>query len=160
MNMKPIKEVVLERIYDASIEKVWDAWTEPEKLMQWWGPDNVTIPECEVDLRVGGKFNIVMEAGEGMGAYKGTKWPMHAEFTIVEPHAHLAYSARAWTEGARDDTTIEQTTDIIFTEEEGKPKVEVTAAIHKTGPKAKMAVEGMQYGFTQQLEKLNVFLAE
>jgi uncharacterized protein YndB with AHSA1/START domain len=160
MNMKPIKEVTLERVYDASIEKVWDAWTDAEKLKQWWGPDNVTIPECEVDLRVGGKFNIVMEAGEGMGHYKGTKWPMHAKFTVVDPHARLAFDAHAWTEGARDDTAIEDTTDIVFTEEDGKTKVHVIAAIHKTGPKAKMAVEGMQYGFTQQLEKLSVFLSE
>jgi uncharacterized protein YndB with AHSA1/START domain len=157
--MTPIKEVTLEKLYDASLDEVWNAWTHPDMLKQWWGPNNVTIPECEIDLRVGGKFNIVMEAGEGMGTYKGTKWPMHAEFTVVEPRARLTYTARAWTEGARDDTTIEQTTDIVLTEEEGKTKVHVQATIYKTGPKAAMAVEGMQYGFTQQLEKLGVFLS-
>ena len=96
--MKPIKEVELERIYDASLETVWKAWTNPEMLKQWWGPNNVTIPECEVDLRVGGTFYIVMEAGEGMGPYKGTKWPMQAEFTVVEPRSKLFYTAKAWTE--------------------------------------------------------------
>jgi uncharacterized protein YndB with AHSA1/START domain len=67
------KEVEFERIYDASPETIWKVWTKPSKLKQWWGPNNVTIPECEVDLRVGGKIYIVMEAGEGMGPYKGTK---------------------------------------------------------------------------------------
>lgn len=157
--MAPLKEVFLERTYDASPETVWQAWTKPEMLKQWWGPNNVTIPECEVDLRVGGKFYIVMEAGEAMGPYKGTKWPMLAEFTVVEPPSKLSYNAKAWVEGQKDETTIDQTTEITLTEEHGKTKVKVRAAIHKTGPAAGMAVQGMQAGFTQQLEKLDDFLA-
>ncbi|MDB4939927.1 MAG: ATPase [Candidatus Doudnabacteria bacterium] len=157
--MDPIKEVVLEKTYDASVETIWQAWTNPEMLKQWWGPDNVSIPECEVELRVGGKFYIVMEAGEAMGPYKGILWPMLAEFTVVEPNSKLFYNAQAWTEGQKEQTTIDQTTEITFTEDNGKTKVHVKAAIYKTGPGARMAAEGMQAGFTQQLEKLNNFLA-
>ncbi len=68
--MAPIKEVVFERTLDAPLETVWQAWTHPKMLKEWWGPNNVSIPECEVDLRVGGKIYIVMEAGEAMGSYK------------------------------------------------------------------------------------------
>lgn len=156
--MEPIKEVALEKTYNASPETLWQAWTNPEMLKQWWGPDNVSIPECEVDLRVGGKFYIVMEAGEGMGQYKGTLWPMLAEFTVVKPNSQLFYKAQAWTEGDKAETTIDQTTEITFIEEYQKMKVKVKAAIYKAGPKAKMAAEGMQSGFTQQLEKLKTFL--
>jgi len=156
--MEPLKEVMLEKIYDASPEMVWQAWTNPKMLKQWWGPYNVTIPECEVDLRVGGKFYIVMEAGEGMGPYKGTKWPMLAEFTVVEPNSKLFYNAKAWTEGQNEETTIDQTTELTLAEENGKTKLKVRAVIYKTGPGAIMAVEGMQAGFTQQLDKLNDFL--
>lgn len=156
--MEPIKEVELEKTYDASPEMVWRALTDAEMLKQWWGPDNVIIPECEVDLKVGGKFYIVMEAGEAMGQYKGTKWPMMAEFTVVEPNKKLFYKAQAWTEGAKEETTIDQTTETTLSEEQSKTKVKVRAVIHKAGPGAKMAAEGMQYGFTQQLEKLNAFL--
>ena len=155
----PIKEVTIEKTYDAPLAVVWQAWTTPAELKQWWGPDNVTIPECEVDLQVGGKFYIVMEAGEAMGPYKGTLWPMQAEFTTVEPNAKLAYTAQAWTEGTKDDTTIDQTTEIEFAEVDGKTRVTVKAAIYKLGVKAGMAAEGMQMGFTQQLEKLAKFLA-
>src|SRR5436190_18174572 len=126
--MEPIKQVTLEKTYDASPEMVWQAWTKPEMLKQWWGSDNVTIPECEVDLRVGGTFYIVMEAGEAMGPYKGTKWPMRAEFPAVEPQVRLAYTAKAWTEGQEEATMTETTTDITFTEENGKTKVKVVAA--------------------------------
>ena len=157
--MEPIKEVVLERTYNAPLEIVWQAWTKPDMIKQWWGPDHVIIPECEVDLRVGGKIYIVMEAGEAMGPYKGTKWPMLGAFTIVEPHEKFEYAVKAWTEGQAEETTIDQTTEVTFAEEGGKTKIVVRATIHKIGPAAKMAVEGMQMGFTQQLAKLDSFLA-
>lgn len=156
--MEPIKEVVIERTYDASPETVWQAWTNPDLLKQWWGPDNVSIPECDVDVRVGGRFYIVMEAGAAMGPYAGTKWPMLAKFTVVEPHTKLAYTAQAWTEGQKDTTTIDQTTEVTFAAEGGKTKATVRAAIFKIGPNAGGAVQGMQMGFTQQMEKLNGFL--
>lgn len=151
------KEIILVRTVDAPIQKVWQAWTDPEQLKQWWGPQNVSIPECEVDLRVGGKFYIVMEAGEGMGPYKGMLWPMLAEFTAVDPHTTLAYTAQAWTEGQKEETLIDQTTEIIFTEEGERTQIEIKAAIQKTGPKAGMAVQGMEQGFNQQLDKLEKF---
>ncbi len=158
--MEPLKQVTIERTYDASVETVWKAWTDAEQLKAWWGPDNVSIPECTVDLRVGGNFYIVMEAGEAMGPYKGLLWPMMAEYTVVEPNAKLAYTANAWTEGqSKEDTMIDQTTEITFAEENGKTKVTVVATIHKVGPMAGGAVQGMEYGFNQQLDKLTSFLA-
>src|SRR5271155_2306546 len=116
------KELTLVRTFDAPRELVWKAWTDPKLLTQWWGPENVSIPECEVDLKVGGTFYIVMEAGEAMGPYKGTHWPMKAEFTVVEPNKKLVYTAKAWTEGHNEngETTIDQTTDVTFAEDNGK----------------------------------------
>ena len=158
--MTPIKELELERTYDAPVNTVWKAWTEPEQIKAWWGPDNVAIPECEVDLRVGGRIYIVMEAGEAMGPYKGTRWPMDGTFTVVEENSKLAYSVKAWTEGQEETTQIDQVTELTLTEDNGKTKIRLKATINKTGPDAKMAVEGMEYGFIQQLEKLNKFLTK
>jgi len=158
--MEPVKEVVIEKVYDVSPEIVWQAWTEPDKVKQWWGPKNVTIPECEIDLRVGGKIYIVMEAGEEMGDHKGIKWPMLGKFTVVEENSKLFYDAEAWTEGAKDESTINQTTEMTLIKEGEKTKVKIKAVVHKTGPAAKMAVEGMQYGFTQQLDKLADFVVK
>jgi uncharacterized protein YndB with AHSA1/START domain len=78
--MTDSQEVEFKREYDAPAAQVWHAWTDAEQLKKWWGPDNVTIPECEIDLRVGGRFYIVMEATEAMGEYAGTRWPMGAKF--------------------------------------------------------------------------------
>jgi uncharacterized protein YndB with AHSA1/START domain len=95
--MAEVKEVTFDRTFDVPADKVWQAWTDPEQLKRWWGPDNVSIPECEIDLRVGGRLYMVMEATEAMGEYKGTRWPMEAKFTVVEPNTKLAYEAKAWT---------------------------------------------------------------
>lgn len=156
--MTPIKEASFERIYDAPIETVWQAWTDPEMLKQWWGPENVSIPECEVDLRVGGRFYIVMEAGEGMGPFKGIRWPMDAKYTVVDTESKLSYTAKAWTEGQEDTTQIDQLTELVLTEENGKTKIALKATINSVGPDAGMAAEGMKMGFTQQLDKLIKFL--
>lgn len=158
--MTSIKEIEFERTYEAPLETVWQAWSDPEKLKAWWGPDNVSIPECEVDLRVGGRFYIVMEAGEAMGEYKGTRWPMEAEYTVVEENSKLSYTAKAWTEGQEETTEIHQVQELTLTEEDGKTKLKLKAAINKIGPDAKMAVEGMQWGYNQQLDKLDTFLAK
>jgi uncharacterized protein YndB with AHSA1/START domain len=156
--MAEVKEVEFERTYDAPVEKVWQAWTDPEQLKIWWGPHDVTIPECQVDLRVGGRFYIVMEAGEGMGEFKGTRWPMEAKFTVVEPNSRLVYEAKAWTEGDQQGTTLEQVQELALSQENGKTKLYLKATLHKVGPKAGMAAEGMKYGYGQQLDKLDKFL--
>jgi uncharacterized protein YndB with AHSA1/START domain len=155
--MEP-KIVDFERTYNAPVDKVWQAWTDAEQLKKWWGPDNVTIPECELDLRVGGRLYIVMEATEAMGEYKGTRWPMEGKFTEIEPNSKLTYEAKAWTEGDEEGTTLEQVQEITFAEENGKTKMRLKVTLNKIGPKAGMAVEGMKWGFGQQFDKLEKYL--
>jgi uncharacterized protein YndB with AHSA1/START domain len=158
--MTPIKEVEFERSYDAPLETVWQAWTDPVMIKEWWGPNDVSIPECEIDLRVGGRIYIVMEAGEAMGPYKGTRWPMEGEYTVVDNNSRLSYTAKAWTEGHEETTQIDQVTELSLTDENGKTKLKLKAIINKTGSDAKMAVEGMQMGFNQQLDKLEKLLSK
>jgi uncharacterized protein YndB with AHSA1/START domain len=152
------KEVEFERTYDAPLSKVWQAWTDQEQLKKWWGPDNVSIPECEIDLRVGGRIFIVMQATEAMGEYAGTRWPMEAKITELEPDTKLVYEARAWTEGDEDDTSIETVQVLHLSEEGGKTKLHLKASLNKIGPKAGMAAEGMKYGYEQQFDKLDKYL--
>jgi uncharacterized protein YndB with AHSA1/START domain len=158
--MKPIKEVEFERTYDAPLETVWKLWTDPAMLKEWWGPNDVSIPECEVDLRVGGRIYIVMEAGEAMGSYKGTRWPMEGKYTVVENNSKLSYLVKAWTEGQEETTQIDQLTEVVLTNENGKTKMKLKATINRVGSDAQMAVQGMQMGISQQLDKLDQLLAK
>ncbi|MGH8068203.1 MAG: SRPBCC domain-containing protein [Candidatus Entotheonellia bacterium] len=59
------RELVITRIFDAPRELVFKAWTEPERLMRWWGPNSFTTPFCTIDLRPGGVFHCCMRSPEG-----------------------------------------------------------------------------------------------
>jgi uncharacterized protein YndB with AHSA1/START domain len=56
---------VITRTFDAPRELVWQAWTEPERVMRWWGPKDFTSPACQIDLRVGGKYLFCMRSPDG-----------------------------------------------------------------------------------------------
>ena len=55
----------LERLLDAPRDLVWKAWTDPEHIKRWWAPRPYETPECEIDLRTGGKFRTLMTGPEG-----------------------------------------------------------------------------------------------
>ncbi|MFH1194328.1 MAG: SRPBCC domain-containing protein [bacterium] len=68
-------ELVITRVFDAPRESVWEAWTDPARTMQWWGPKNYTTPVSKIDLREGGKYLNCMRSAEGQdywstGTYK------------------------------------------------------------------------------------------
>ena len=53
--------VVIERSFDASVDLIWQMWTEPEHLTAWYGPDGATVPVAKMDVRVGGTRLVCME---------------------------------------------------------------------------------------------------
>ena len=57
--------VRIERVFNAPREKVWQAWTTPEMVMKWWGPEHFTAPSASIDFRVGGKYIYAMHGPEG-----------------------------------------------------------------------------------------------
>lgn len=154
------KELSFERRYAAPVERVWDAWTQPEILRQWWGPDKTSITECEVDLRVGGEIRIVMEAGEAMGKYAGTRWPMVGSFTTIDDGARLVYDARSWTDGEEATTTIEHTNEVVLRPDGDGTVVHLRVNIASIGSGAKMAAFGMKWGYKAQLDKLDALFTD
>ncbi len=61
----PKLDLVLVREVDVPVELVWEAWTTPESVKQWFCPKPWTVTECEIDLRPGGIFRTVMRSPEG-----------------------------------------------------------------------------------------------
>jgi len=51
--MSSDQELVITRVFDAPRDLVFKAWTEPQRLMRWWGPNGFTTPFCKVDLPAG-----------------------------------------------------------------------------------------------------------
>lgn len=51
----------IERIFDAPVELVYQAWTDPELMKQWWGPKSFTCPTAQLDVKVGGRYLLAMK---------------------------------------------------------------------------------------------------
>lgn len=62
----PIKpSLTLKRRLNAPAEKVYAAWTDPEKIVKWFGPDAGPVTRAETDLRVGGRYVIAFHTEDG-----------------------------------------------------------------------------------------------
>jgi len=61
------KHVKVSRVFNASVEKVWKVWTDPDLVMQWWGPDRFTCPVAKIDFREGGISLVSMLAPKEFG---------------------------------------------------------------------------------------------
>ncbi len=138
---------------------MWEAWTDPELIRQWWGPDKTVVTDCEIDLRVGGELRIVIEATSEMGKYAGTRWPMVATFVDVERPTRLVYDATSCTEGDEAGSTIHHTNNVTLRSVDADTVVTLEVNISQIGPKAKMAAFGMKWGYKSQLDKLDGLLA-
>ncbi len=57
--------IVFSRLLKAPRAKVWSAWTDPEVIKKWWGPEYFSCPSAKVDLRVGGKYIFAMHGPAG-----------------------------------------------------------------------------------------------
>jgi len=61
------RDLVVTRVFAAPVDLVWKAWTDPEYVMRWWGPDYFTSPSAKMDFREGGKSLVCMRAPEDFG---------------------------------------------------------------------------------------------
>jgi len=68
MSTEPKKrDLVVTRVFDAPVEQVWKAWSDPEHVMRWWGPAGFTSPSAEMDFREGGTSLVCMRAPQEFG---------------------------------------------------------------------------------------------
>lgn len=79
-------QLLLEREFNASRDLIFEVWSEPKHLANWWGPSGFSMPSCELDFRVGGKYRICMRSPEGedhwvRGEYKVIDEPQRLVFT-------------------------------------------------------------------------------
>lgn len=78
-------DIVVTRIFDASPQQVWNAWTEPAEIKRWWGPSGFTSPLARMDVRVGGTSLVCMRTPDGHDLYN--TW----NYQRVEPFERLEF---------------------------------------------------------------------
>jgi uncharacterized protein YndB with AHSA1/START domain len=98
------RTLVIERVFKASPERVFRAWTDPAVLVTWWGPEGFTTPEFAFDLRTGGAWRTVMRSPDG------TPHPVSGIYRAIDPPKRLVITW-AWEEDGKrgHETEIEVT---------------------------------------------------
>lgn len=155
--------LVIDRIFDAPREAVWKAWTEPEMIKKWWGPEGFTAPSIKVDLRVGGKYIFAMHGPEGSqwdrdmytaGVFKEivpneklvvTDYFSDKDGNIIEPSS----------EGQDAQFPKESTYTILFEDVDGKTKLSLIFPMPTTEAEREAVLKsGMEEGWKSSLNKL------
>lgn len=147
------REIVITRVFDAPRELVWQAFTDPEHVVKWWGPRGFTTTIEEMNVKPGGVWKHVMHGPDG------TDYPNKSVFTEVEYPERIVYvhgGARkggpsahfvaTWTFDALDDGKTRLTMRSVFPSAEDRDKI-----VKEYG-----AIEGGR----QTLERLNEQLAK
>jgi uncharacterized protein YndB with AHSA1/START domain len=83
----PETDLVIDRIINVPVEKVWAAWTQPELIKQWFTPKPWKTVEVDNDLRPGGRTNVVMESPEGQ------RFPNNGSYLEVVPNNRLTFTS-------------------------------------------------------------------
>ncbi len=81
--------VVIERSFDASADLIWQMWTDPEHLKEWFGPAGATIPVAKMDVRVGGSRLVCMDVQTPAG--RRSMW-FAGEYLQVVANRLLVYT--------------------------------------------------------------------
>jgi uncharacterized protein YndB with AHSA1/START domain len=136
------RELIITRTFDASQELVFNAWTEPKHLMRWFAPNNFTVPVCEMDFRVGGKYRLCMR---GLGK---DYWVHGVYREIIKPERIV------WT-GTLENDNNEVLTTATFADLGGKTKL----TVRQTYSIETDSTRGAPQGWTETLEHLAEYLA-
>jgi uncharacterized protein YndB with AHSA1/START domain len=113
------REIVIRRRFDAARDVVFDAWTQPDRLMRWWAPAGCTTSACTVDLRPGGAFHFCMRMPGGpeiwgLGIYREIVAPERIVYTDTFADAQgrpVPPSHYGMSEGHPAETLVEVTFD-------------------------------------------------
>ena len=142
----PSGEVLhLGRTFDASPERVFAAWTDPNLLKQWWGPLGSMVMAAEVDLRVGGRYRLgIQQSTQATYFVSGT-------YQVIQPPHKLAFTWR-WENPEMDigDSLV----SLEFRAKGNQTELHLT---HERLPTSEARLAHNE-GWVSMLEKLNRFL--
>jgi len=136
-------EMCLTRLFDAPRALVFEAMTKPEHIARWWGRlgAGYSVPVCEVDLRVGGKWRFVNRHPKGEVAF-------HGEYREITPPDRLVYTElmEPYPDGSLVTTT--------FADEAGKTRVTVIASYPSKAIRDMVLSSGMEQGAAASYDRL------
>jgi uncharacterized protein YndB with AHSA1/START domain len=143
------REIRAERVFDAPRDRVYEAYTNPELIPQWWGPHGTTTIVDYMDIQVGGGWRFVARGSDGSEtAFRGT-------YRKVVPY-ELIEQTFEW-EGLPGHISVETA---VFEDLGDQTKVITTSLFHSTEERDGMLESGMEGGMNETYERLDALLAE
>lgn len=163
------KKIVIERVFNAPREKVWEAWTTPEMVKKWWGPAGFTAPVVEIDFRVNGKYLYAMHGPEGTqfdkdlysaGIFKEIV-PLE-RLVITDYFSDEKGNKTSPTEhGLKSDMPEEMTVVVLFEDAgDGKTKLSIVYSPESQQQYDAMIASRMEEGWGTSLDKLATVVEE
>ncbi len=150
---KEAKTVHITREFGAGRDLVWDAWTNPEILDQWWAPKPFASRTTEMDFRVGGRRLYAMVSPEG-----DERWSKQ-EYTAINPNYHFKFdSLFTDAEGNANTDFAASEWDVNFSGDDETTTVNVVISRDSFDEIEKMIEMGFKDGFTATLQSLEELL--
>ena len=163
--MAPVQPFVISHMFNAPRELVWKAWTERERLMQWFGPKGFTMPTANLDFRPGGSFHYSLRSPDGK-----EMWGKFVYREIVSPEKIVLVNSFSDVQGGltrhpfSPTWPLEMLSETTFAEADGKTTLTIKWAPLKATDEERRtfdgAREGMKQGWGGTFEQLVHYLAK
>lgn len=141
------RELVITRILDAPRDVVFRAWTEPDRVARWWGPQGFVTTYCDMDIRPGGAFRVCMRSPAG-----AEHWKQGIYREIVAPERLVFTFAWEDAEGKPGHQTL---VTVTLADRGGRTELTLHQAVFETAP----ARDDHRRGWTSTLQRFAEYLA-
>lgn len=140
-------QVLISRIFETSVETMFDAWTDPAQIEQWWGPKAFSNAVYDWEARPGGSIHIDM-IGPDYSIY-----PMRGYFHEVNEPERLIFTSTAF-ENERGQSQLEVLNTAIFIGDQKTTRLTLQAVVIRSSPQTASSVNSMEEGWRQSLDRL------
>ncbi len=146
---------VVERVFNAPRELVFEAFSKPEHLKQWWGPKGWTLPVCELDFRPGGTWLYCMRGPGGEESWG------KAVYRDIQPPEKITYTDNfVDSDGNVLEGTPQLQITVSFEALEDETKV-ISRTVFGSAEELKRVLDmGMEAGLNETWDRLEAFLAQ
>ncbi|MEX0648017.1 MAG: SRPBCC family protein [Balneolaceae bacterium] len=146
------RKIHLSREFNAPRKLVFDAWTDPEKIGTWWGPNGFSTTTKKMSFRVGGEWIFTMHGPDG------TDYPNHIVYTDIKQPEYLKYDHYGHRDKEGDPPHFKA--EIFFEEKGDKTKIEMELLFPSVAARNEAAKFGAVDGGKQTLNRLAEFLSQ
>lgn len=140
-------EIMITRKFDAPAELVFDVWTAPEHVRNWWGWEKDEMRVCEIDLRVGGAYRFVAGDKDREVAFRGVYQEIERPHRLVSTEVYEPYPES------------ESINTLTLEEDDGVTTMTILVAHRSREARDATIASGMEKGLQHSLDRVDKVLA-